>query len=59
MLLPDVDADTRTLPVRFVVDNRSASSRPECSCRSLSPARDEAQLVVPSEAVIVTGERPW
>jgi Cu(I)/Ag(I) efflux system membrane fusion protein len=57
-LLPDVDAETRTLAVRITIEN------PE---RKLSPGMfvsldfagmpGQAQLVVPSEAVIPTGER--
>ena len=57
-ILPDVDAATRTLPVRVVVDNPKSRLVPgmfvSLAFASLTTA---PQLVVPSEALIVTGER--
>jgi Cu(I)/Ag(I) efflux system membrane fusion protein len=57
-ILPDVDAATRTRPVRVEVDNPRSRLVPgmfvslEFAMPAMAP-----QLVVPSEAVIVTGER--
>jgi Cu(I)/Ag(I) efflux system membrane fusion protein len=57
-LLPEVDAETRTLPVRIVIDNAQAKLVPGMfvSLDFVGQA-GEPQLVVPSEAVIMTGER--
>ena len=57
-LLPDVDAQTRTMPVRIAIDNpeRKLSPGMFVSLDFTAPAEAE-QLTVPSEAVIVTGER--
>jgi Cu(I)/Ag(I) efflux system membrane fusion protein len=57
-LLPEVDAETRTLPVRIVIDNAQAKLAPGMfvSLEFVGQA-GEPQLVVPSEAVIMTGER--
>jgi membrane fusion protein, copper/silver efflux system len=57
-ILPDVDAATRTLPVRVEVDNPRSRLVPGMfvSLEFATPAM-APQLVVPSEAVIVTGER--
>jgi len=57
-LLPEVDAQTRTLPVRVVVENAQARLAPGMfvSLGFESQAARE-QLVVPSEAVIMTGDR--
>jgi Cu(I)/Ag(I) efflux system membrane fusion protein len=57
-ILPDVDAATRTLPVRVEIDNPRSRLVPGMFV-SLHFATSAAapQLVVPSEAVIVTGER--
>ena len=57
-LLPDLDAQSRTLPVRIEIQNVGQRLAPgmfvslECS-----GSQGEPQLVVPSEAVIMTGER--
>jgi membrane fusion protein, copper/silver efflux system len=57
-LLPEVDAQTRTLPVRVVVENAEAHLAPGMFISLEFAAEGEReQLVVPSEAVIVTGER--
>jgi membrane fusion protein, copper/silver efflux system len=57
-LLPDVDVQTRTLPVRVSIDNRDGKLAPGMFVSlDLVPAAALPQLVVPSEAVIVTGER--
>jgi Cu(I)/Ag(I) efflux system membrane fusion protein len=57
-ILPDVDAATRTLPVRVEIDNPRSRLVPGMfvSLHFAAPAA-APQLVVPSEAVIVTGER--
>jgi Cu(I)/Ag(I) efflux system membrane fusion protein len=57
-LLPEVDPQTRTLPVRISMDNRRSQLAPGMfvSLDFEGPAQP-AQLVVPSEAVIATGER--
>jgi Cu(I)/Ag(I) efflux system membrane fusion protein len=57
-LLPEVDAQTRTLPVRVVVENAETRLAPGMFVSLEFAAEGEReQLVVPSEAVIVTGER--
>jgi membrane fusion protein, copper/silver efflux system len=57
-LLPAVDAQTRTLTARVAIENpqRKLSPGMFVSLTFTTPT-DELQLVVPSEAVIVTGER--
>ena len=57
-VLPDVDAQTRTLAVRLVVENPQRQLAPGMfvSLDFEGPGAQE-QLVVPSEAVIMTGER--
>jgi membrane fusion protein, copper/silver efflux system len=57
-LLPQVDAETRTLTARVAVDNADGSLAPGMFVELAfsAPARAE-RLVVPSEAVITTGER--
>jgi membrane fusion protein, copper/silver efflux system len=57
-LLPQVDPQTRTLTVRVALDNPDFRLSPGMwvTLNFTAPAR-ELQLVVPSEAVIVTGER--
>jgi len=57
-LLPEVDAQTRTLPVRVVVENAQTRLAPGMFVSLEFAGRGEQQqLVVPSEAVIMTGER--
>jgi Cu(I)/Ag(I) efflux system membrane fusion protein len=57
-LLPEVDAQTRTLPVRVVVENAATRLAPGMFVSlELAAEGEREQLVVPSEAVIVTGER--
>jgi len=57
-LLPDVDMQTRTLPVRIVIDNPDRKLAPGMFLSmEFSGGPREPQLVVPSEAVIATGER--
>jgi Cu(I)/Ag(I) efflux system membrane fusion protein len=57
-LLPDVDPQTRTLPVRVVVDNPQFQLAPGMFVSlELEGQDDREYLVVPSEAVIMTGER--
>jgi len=57
-LLPQVDASTRTFTVRAVLDNPEGKLSPGMFVSlDLSPQSGEPQLVVPSEAVIVTGQR--
>lgn len=57
-LLPQIDAQTRTLTARIVIENPQLKLAPGMFL-SLDFAGSEAreQLVVPSEAVIMTGER--
>jgi len=57
-LLPQVDPQTRTLTVRVALDNADSQLSPGMwvALDFTAPAT-EPQLVVPSEAVIVTGER--
>jgi Cu(I)/Ag(I) efflux system membrane fusion protein len=57
-VLPDVDPQTRTLTARIAIDNRNKKLAPGMyvSLRFEAPP-GEAQLVVPSEAVIRTGTR--
>ena len=57
-LLPNVDPATRTLPVRIVVENRERKLAPGMFVSLDFEAKaGDPQLLVPSEAVIVTGER--
>jgi membrane fusion protein, copper/silver efflux system len=57
-LLPDVDAQTRTLPVRIVIQNSDFKLAPGMFVSlEFEGQAGQAQLVVPSEAIIVTGER--
>jgi membrane fusion protein, copper/silver efflux system len=57
-LLPDVDSQTRTLAVRVAIDNAAEKLAPGMFVSlAFSAADAQPQLVVPSEAVIVTGER--
>ncbi len=57
-LLPEVDPQTRTLPVRISMDNSESKLAPGMFVSlDFEGQAQPAQLVVPSEAVIVTGER--
>jgi Cu(I)/Ag(I) efflux system membrane fusion protein len=57
-LLPEVDPQTRTLPVRIVVDNPQFQLSPGMFVSlEFVGQGGEPQLVVPSEALIMTGER--
>jgi Cu(I)/Ag(I) efflux system membrane fusion protein len=57
-LLPDVDPQTRTLPVRIVIQNSDFRLAPGMFVSlEFEGKAGQAQLVVPTEAVIVTGER--
>jgi Cu(I)/Ag(I) efflux system membrane fusion protein len=57
-LLPEVDPQTRTIPVRIAVDNPDAKLSPGMFVTvDLAGKQGEEHLVVPSEAVIMTGER--
>jgi Cu(I)/Ag(I) efflux system membrane fusion protein len=56
--LPDVDPVTRTLPVRIEIENHDRKLAPGMFVTvEFKGVAGEPQLVVPSEAVIVTGER--
>ena len=57
-LLPQIDSQTRTLTIRVALDNLGSRLSPGMwvTLNFTAPAR-EPQLVVPNEAVIVTGER--
>lgn len=57
-VLPEVDRETRTLAVRVSLDNSQARLAPGMFVAlAFETPRGEPQLVVPSEAVIATGER--
>ena len=57
-ILPDVDATTRTLAVRVEIDNPGSRLVPGMFVSlDFATLATEPQLLVPSEAVIVTGER--
>ncbi len=57
-VLPQVDPVTRTLGARIVVDNPAGRLKPGMFVQTtISEPRAVAQLWVPSEAVIATGER--
>jgi Cu(I)/Ag(I) efflux system membrane fusion protein len=57
-LLPDIDPQTRTLPVRITIDNSQFKLAPGMfASLDLEGQAAKEQLVVPSEAVITTGER--
>ena len=57
-LLPDVDPTTRTLSVRVAIDNPDSRLAPGMFVSlEFTGEPGEPQLVVPSEAVIMTGER--
>jgi Cu(I)/Ag(I) efflux system membrane fusion protein len=57
-LLPEVDPQTRTLTARVSLDNPRGQLAPGMYVAlELAGAVNESQLLVPSEAVIMTGER--
>lgn len=57
-LLPDVDLQTRTLTVRIAIDNPGFKLAPGMFVSlDFAGSASAPQLVVPSEAVIMTGER--
>lgn len=57
-LLPDIDPGTRTLSVRIVIKNADQKLAPGMFVAlDFQGKEGEPQLLVPSEAVIVTGER--
>jgi membrane fusion protein, copper/silver efflux system len=56
-LLPDVEAQTRTVPVRIVIDNPGYKLAPGMFASVELVGAGAEHLVVPSEAVIMTGER--
>jgi len=57
-LLPEMDANTRTFTVRAVLDNAPNKLSPGMFVSlDISQQKREPQLVVPSEAVITTGQR--
>ena len=56
-ILPEVNANTRTLKARFEVDNRSGRLTPGMLLRIRVAAPAVERLVVPAEAVIRTGTR--
>jgi Cu(I)/Ag(I) efflux system membrane fusion protein len=57
-VLPEVDPATRTLKARIVVDNPGAKLKPGMYTRiTLLSGKSQSMLVVPQEAVIVTGKR--
>lgn len=57
-LLPEVDPQTRTVPVRIVIENPDFKLAPGMyASMEFAGKAGEEHLVVPSEAVIMTGER--
>ena len=56
-ILPQISASTRTLQARFEVDNRAGKLVPGMLLRLQVAGPTIARLLVPSEAVIRTGER--
>jgi len=56
-ILPEVNANTRTLKARFEVDNRRARLTPGMLLRIQVAGPATERLVVPAEAVIRTGTR--
>jgi membrane fusion protein, copper/silver efflux system len=56
-LLPEVDPRTRTLTARIAVENPEARLVPGMFVRLSFTAQAAPQLAVPSEALIITGER--
>ena len=56
-ILPEISTATRTLKVRFEVDNRGAKLTPGMLLRLQVAGPASSRLVVPSEAVIRTGRR--
>ncbi len=56
-IIPQVDASTRTLKARIVVDNRQGQLTPGMLLRLRLQGTASARLVVASEAVIRTGTR--
>jgi Cu(I)/Ag(I) efflux system membrane fusion protein len=58
VILPQIDPVTRTVSVRVAIDNPAGKLSPGMYVQStLTGTAGEAQLWVPSEAVIATGER--
>jgi Cu(I)/Ag(I) efflux system membrane fusion protein len=58
ILLPDVDATTRTLRARIVLDNPDGALSPGMFATvQLNPAQGEAVPVVPDDALIATGSQ--
>ncbi len=57
-VLPDVNSQTRTLPVRVEIQNRERKLAPGMFVSlDLQAPTGDPQLTIPSEAVIMTGER--
>ena len=56
-ILPEIDAATRTLKARFEVDNRHGKLVPGMLLRLQVAGPRSTRLLVPSEAVIRTGQR--
>lgn len=55
-IYPELDAETRTLPVRLRFDNREGQLKPNMFATvSLVPKEGRVALTIPSEAVIRTG----
>ena len=53
---PEIDATTRTLPVRLVIENSEGLLKPNMFASvSLSPSASRQALTVPTEAIIRTG----
>jgi len=57
MLLPDVNATTRTIRARIVLNNAAGDLKPGMYATLTLGSRERPALLVPSEAVISTGTR--
>ena len=57
MLLPDVNPTTRTIKARIVLTNPTGELRPGMFATIVLGSREQAAVLVPTEAVISTGTR--
>lgn len=56
-IAPVVSAESRTIQVRLEVSNSAMRLRPGMYTEALLPQRSESSLVVPDDAVVVTGKQ--
>jgi Cu(I)/Ag(I) efflux system membrane fusion protein len=57
LILPDVNAVTRTIKARIEIDNPQRLLKPGMFARLEFGSHDQRRLMVPTEAVIYTGKR--